>query len=146
MLDVINQYLASNSLDMRKVNQLNQISYNAIRGIIEIVSFVSFALIHNLNSISSTIVSFEELYVKTCNIVSTENITEAFNDSIVANDSYSLADELLRGNSDYYDTVANRIYEFHSSKTFHVVLYFHNQFLQFQFYLYIHCNKDDMCS
>ena len=114
MLDVINQYLASNSLDMKKVNQLNQISYNAIRGIIEIVSFVSFALIHKLNSISSTIVSFEELYVKTCNIVSTENITEAFNDSIVANDSYSLADELLRGNSDYYDTVANRIYEFHS--------------------------------
>lgn len=115
MISVVNKYLESGNLDMCTANNLKQVSYNSIRSIIEIISFVSFLLIRQLNNIGTQIVSFEELYIDMSNIISTsDNVTEAFTDTVIATDINSLADELIKGNSDAYNTIANNIYEFHS--------------------------------
>lgn len=115
MISVVNKYLESGNIDMATANNLKQVSYNSIRSIIEIVSFIAFLMVRQLNNIGTQIVSFEELYVDICNIISASgNVTEAFTDTVIATDSNSLADDLIKGNSDAYTTIANNIYEFHS--------------------------------
>lgn len=116
IVTVINNIKTSQSnLPIDRLHLLDQVYYNACRGIIDVISFVSFMIIRKMNIISTNIISCNKLYTDLINIYEGEkNIVEAYDDNFVTNmDNGSMADDLIKGRIEAFQTLAKNIYELH---------------------------------
>lgn len=93
------------------VYQLNYIMYNTCRALIEAVSFLSFMTIRKANIYISNMNTCLEIYNKLV-----PNTTEGAFDTqvLLPTDTASIADAMISGRADAYETIANNIYEFNT--------------------------------
>ena len=115
MLGAIENIKSSNRLEFDRVRQLNQVAYNTIRGIIDIISYVSYLMIRKINNISTNVISCNELYMDLSNYFNNNINESAFDQNILPTDTSSLAESLIKGNVDVYDTFSKNIYDFHKN-------------------------------
>ena len=129
MLLAINTLKKENKLDKLMDAKVNQATYNAVRGMMDVISYVTYMMIREINTVTSTILSCNTLYMKIMNVYAVEyvgNVNGGLNvavnadadvpvDYIVNTDTHSLVDDMVQGDSKAFEIKANRLYEYHAS-------------------------------
>lgn len=114
MNNALNKLKTENSWSVDKLQKINQISYNTLRSILDVVSFVTFMMIHKMNLISRECVSIDKIHNNILNLHSVDEVLES-DMNIVATDTHSLGEGLMRSHVDAYRILANNIYDFYAS-------------------------------
>lgn len=112
MIDAINKIKTNENTTKEVAQKLSYVSYNAIRGLLSIVSYVTYMVIRKLNIMSSNIMASNEAYVDIMNLYA-DGVMEAV-DSVIPSDANSLAEDMIKGNTDAYSVLAKNIYDFHA--------------------------------
>lgn len=121
--------LKEKNLDSVKNADLNMVTYNAVRGILSVISFITYMMIRKINTVSDTIMACNRTYIDILNVYAVEQALnpiggnsiavpvngELPSDYIVPTDTFSVADDFLKGDSDAFTLKAERIYNFHAA-------------------------------
>ena len=109
-ITVINNIMQNPDIGDAEKKDLKYVAYNVIRTLLEVSSFLAQATIRKISNVNTAINTSSEVN----NVVSQNSTltTESFTDTIVAVDTNSLADGLLKGESGAYSVVAKSIIGF----------------------------------
>ena len=109
-ITVINNIMQNPDIGDAEKKDLKYVAYNVIRTLLEVSSFLAQATIRKISNVNTAISTSSEVN----NVVSQNSTltTESFTDTIVAVDTNSLADGLLKGESGAYSVVAKSIIGF----------------------------------
>lgn len=115
MISAINKMKVNGVIDSDKLIKVNQISYNAIRGLMSTISYTSFMAIQKINNVINNATACNSIYTDLTNLYSDDNFIEnAFDTTVLATDTNSLADALVHGDASAYINLSKQISEFYS--------------------------------
>ena len=111
-ITALNELIRDSKWNEEDTRKLYYILHNATRELLDATAYLSFMVIRKIGLVANNIVRSNAIFDRMSSIVIP--VSEGVLDTLmIKNDSKTLGDDLLNGNIDAFDEIANRIYEYH---------------------------------
>lgn len=102
--------------DIKTIKKMNYVVYYGIRSLMDVCSYITFMMIRDINTFLVNIAAVDECCTRVSNYVGAseeiDSVSEGFED-VFQNDTHSLSDSLLNGDTSAFSSLANNIANFY---------------------------------